>query len=264
MSKKYQFQDSRIWITGASSGIGAAMAIALAARGAKVAISARHENTLKNVAEKIPPKQVLILPCDVTDLSANKNAIAAIIDTWGGLDMVILNAGTCEYIDLPHFDSAIFQHLITSNYMSMVYGIEAALPALRASRKPYLVGTSSVAAYLGLPRAEAYAASKAAIRVMLQSLRIDLWQENIPVSIISPGFVKTPLTDRNDFDMPFLISAEKAAGHILKGLEHFQHEIHFPKRFTYLVKLAANLPTKWISPLLSRLKKRQPSTDHHS
>lgn len=247
-------KDKHIWITGASTGIGAALSIALSNEGAWVAMSARDENKLNHTAQLCKdPSRILIIPCDVTDKNSNLFAIEKIKAAWGQLDMAIFNAGSCEYIDSASFHSEPFQRMIDTNFISMVYGIEAALPLLRLSAQPYIVGMSSIAAYLGLPRSEAYSASKAAIRIMLQGLRLDLLKENIAVSIVCPGFVKTPLTDQNDFAMPLRISAENAALKIIKGINKQQHEIHFPKLFTYLVKVMAFLPTHWTIAILKKL-----------
>lgn len=251
---KWVVKDKRIWITGASTGIGAALSIALSKQGAWVAISARDENKLLLTAQQCEDSsRIMIMPCDVTDKNANFFAIEKIKAAWGELDMAIFNAGSCEYINSEDFRSEPFQRMINTNFISMTYGIEAALPLLRLSAQPYIVGMSSIAAYLGLPRSEAYSASKAAIRIMLQGLRLDLLKENIAVSIICPGFVKTPLTDKNDFAMPLRISAKNAALKIIKGLSKQQHEIHFPKLFTYLVKLMAFLPTRWTLAILKKL-----------
>ena len=136
------------------------------------------------------------------------------------------------------------------NYMGFVYGIEAALPLLRESKDPYLVGMSSTVAWTGLPRAEAYGTSKAAIRHFLESLRVDLDPEGIDVSIICPGFVKTPLTDKNDFAMPMRITSEKAAEYIIRGMSSRKHEISFPPLFAFILKRIAGLPSKLRNRLL--------------
>ena len=158
----------------------------------------------------------------------------------------LFNAGTCEYLDAQHFDMALVERVFTPNLFGTLYGVEAALPLLRAARREglpaRLAATSSASAYLPLPRAEAYGASKAAISYFLESLRLDLDQEGIDVSLIHPGFVKTPLTERNDFPMPMQVTAEQAADAIIEGLAKGRLDIHFPRRFTYIVKLLGILP----------------------
>ncbi len=140
-------------------------------------------------------------------------------DVWGSLDTVILNAGTCEYVDAKQFDSSIIEHVVRTNLLASSYCIEAALPLLRVGRAPHLVGVASAVTYLPMPRAEAYGASKAGLRYLFESLRISLSPENIDVTVISPGFVDTPLTERNDFPMPLSWPADKAARHILSKLD---------------------------------------------
>lgn len=246
------FQGRRVWITGASSGIGRAVALELAGRGARVILSGRNRAALEQAAGKCGAGAIP-LPLDVTDRAANLQAAAAIRERAGGLDIAVLNAGTCEYVEARRFDSGVFERVMQSNFLGMVYGIEAVLPLLRQSSSPHLVGMSSTVAYGGLPRTEAYGASKAAIRYMLASLRIDLLPERIPVSVVCPGFVRTPLTDQNDFPMPFRIEAEAAARCIADGIAARRHEIHFPKRFSLPFKLLALLPSGLYTRLVGRM-----------
>ncbi len=247
------FHKKRVWVTGASAGIGRAVARELAQRGATVIASARNREALNQLTAECLPHAVLALPLDVADQHANLQAAQTIDERCGGLDIALFNAGTCEYVDVATFDSALFERMIRTNFLSMVYGIEAVLPLLRRSPHPHLAGMSSTVAYAGLPRAEAYAASKAAIKNMLEGLRIDLRKERIPVSIICPGFVNTPLTERNDFPMPFAVSAEEAARRIADGIAAQKEEIHFPKRFSLTFKLFSSLPSPLYTWIGSRL-----------
>jgi short-subunit dehydrogenase len=173
------------------------------------------------------------------------------LDWFAGLenlDLAILNAGTCEYIDLPDFDSALVSRVMRANVESLAISIEGVLPLLRLGNNPHLVGVGSSASYVPLPRAEAYGASKAAAAYMLETLRIDLARENITVSLVSPGFVKTPLTDRNDFPMPMRVSIEQACEAIRRGIAKRHLEIHFPKRFTLSLKALSLLPRRlWLA-----------------
>ena len=247
--------DRHVWVTGASTGIGRAVTIELARRGARVVASARNESALDTLVRECGDR-VQALPLDVTDRQANRRAAEEISRRMGGLDIVFLNAGTCEYVDVASFDSALFERTIRSNFLSMVYGIEAALPLLRQSPAPQLVGMSSTVAYRGLPRSEAYGASKAAIKNLFESLQIDLAREAFRVSVVCPGFVRTPLTDRNDFPMPFRIEADEAARRIVDGIEAGKPEIHFPRRFSLLFKLMTLLPDRLYIPLCARMVKR--------
>ena len=250
---RVQVNDRRVWVTGASAGIGRAVVLELARRGARVVASARNEQALDELARDGGGDRVITLPLDVTDREANQRAAETIRQRLGGLDIAFFNAGTCEYVDVAKFDSAIFERTMQTNLLSMVYGIEAVLPLLRGGRMPQLVGMSSTVAYRGLPRTEAYGASKAAIKHLFESLQIDLLRDGIAVSVVCPGFVRTPLTDRNDFPMPFLVEAEEAARRIVDGIEARRPEIHFPKRFSIPYKLLALLPNRLYVALCSRM-----------
>ena len=248
-------KDRLVGVTGASVGIGRAVVTELARRGAKVVASARNEQALNQLAADCLPRTVHVLPLDVTDRQANLRAAETIQQRFGGLDIAFFNAGTCEYVDMANFDSALFERTMQTNFLSMVYGIEAVLPLLRTSREAQLVGMSSTVAYRGLPRTEAYGASKAAIKHLFESLQIDLKQEGISVSVVCPGFVRTPLTDRNDFPMPFRVEAEEAAKQIVDGMEAKTPEIHFPKRFSIPFKLLSLLPNRLYVALCSKMVK---------
>ena len=244
----YSFIDKKVWVTGASSGIGMALAIKLLDAGARVIVTARNTTTLEAVFGNY--QNALILPGDITSKSINKDIVAAAKESLGGIDCVILNAGTAEYIDIKNFTSEPFERMMETNFLSIVKGIEAVLPVLRESNSPYLVAMSSSVAWQGLPQGEAYSASKAAIRNLCQGLKIELAFENIAVSWICPGFVQTPLTDKNTFNMPARINVEQAVEAILKGLRRQTTEIHFPKRFTYFLKYISLLPAGLAAKIL--------------
>ncbi|MBN1379372.1 MAG: SDR family NAD(P)-dependent oxidoreductase [Gammaproteobacteria bacterium] len=247
------FKNKRVWITGASKGIGRALAIELTSRGAKLALSARNKPELIELVAEIGEDKALAAPLDVTDKESNIKTINDIAAKLGGIDIAILNAGTAEYVDVSQFDSTIFERLMQTNFMSMVYGVEAVLPYLRQSAAPQIVALSSTAAYAGLPRSEAYGATKAAIKNMFEGLRISLIPENIAVSIVCPGFVKTPLTDKNDFPMPMRIEAKKAAAIIANGVAAKTEEIHFPKFFSLSYKFLSSLPSSWYTRLINKM-----------
>jgi short-subunit dehydrogenase len=184
-------------------------------------------------------------PADTT----NKDDLGAIQDTlahFGDLDIAVLNAGTCEYLEIADYDSSVIEANMMTNVVGTARSLDIALPALRATRakgKPAtLVIVSSSAWWFPFARAEGYGASKAALTYFAHALRADLSAEGIDVVVVSPGFVKTPLTDRNDFPMPFIISSEDAASRIVKGLERGKTEIAFPRRFTWLLKALGALP----------------------
>lgn len=224
----------RILITGATSGIGRQLALDYGEEGHEVWAVGRNEAALAELSERG-------LNTVRLDLENRPEALAWFA-SMTALDCAILNAGSCEYVDLPEFDSELVRRVMRSNVESMAVSIEGVLPLLRKGDQPHLVAVGSSAAYLPLPRAEAYGASKAAVEYMIRTLRLDLFRENIDVSLVCPGFVKTPLTDRNDFPMPFRISVEEASRQIRRGIEKRKLEIHFPRRFTFFLKLLSLVP----------------------
>lgn len=234
----------RIWLTGATSGIGRALAERLLAQGHRVALSARSASALGELAGD--RDDALPLPLDVSDRAAVRRAGERLAEAFGGLDLVILNAGTCEYLDARDFDLDLVERVFAPNFFGALHCVDAALPLLRRARaeggRPLLAATSSASAYLPLPRAAAYGASKAALSHFMESLRLDLHAEGIDISLIHPGFVETPLTARNDFPMPMRITAPAAADAILTGLARRRLDIHFPRRFTLPVRLLGILP----------------------
>jgi NAD(P)-dependent dehydrogenase (short-subunit alcohol dehydrogenase family) len=235
----------RIWLTGASSGIGLALAEELLKAGNQVALTARSLAPLEALEQRFP-RQVLLAPGDVTDLEQVTAIGERIAQVWGAVDTAILNAGTCEYIDARQFDARLVERVVKTNLIATSYCVQEALILLRLGQRPHLVGVASSVAFLPLTRSEAYGASKAGLRYLFQSLRIDLAQEGIDVTIVSPGFVDTPLTAKNDFAMPMRWSAPKAGAYIAKRLEKARRplEISFPLPFILTLKFIALLPER--------------------
>jgi len=230
----------KILITGATSGIGRQLALDYQAAGHDVRALGRSPAALAELEK-------LGIRTGQVDLE-NREETLAWFAGLEALDLVIMSAGNCEYIDLPVFDSALVARVMRANVESLAHSIEGVLPALRKGKNPHLVGIGSSAAYLPLPRAEAYGASKAAVAYLLDTLRIDLAAEGIRVSHVAPGFVKTPLTDRNDFPMPCRVTVQQASTAIRKGIAAGKKEIHFPKRFTGSMKLLSLLPRSlWLA-----------------
>ncbi len=238
----------RILVAGATSGIGKQLALDYHAEGHEVWAVGRNEQILDELASHG-------LHTGKIDLANRKESLAW-FSSLDALDIAILNAGTCEYIDMPNFDSALVARVMRANVESMAISIEGVLPLLKKGAQPLLVGVGSSAAYLHLPRAEAYGASKAAIAYLMDTLRVTLAPYNIDVSLVCPGFVKTPLTDLNEFPMPFLISVGKASAYIRKGITRRKKEIHFPKRFTLIMKLLSLLPRSLWLLLAKRMIKQ--------
>ncbi|MFJ4153703.1 SDR family NAD(P)-dependent oxidoreductase [Pseudomonas sp. NPDC089752] len=247
---------SRCWLTGASSGIGAALAEQLLEQGHKVALGGRRAESLTALSSRFS-QQTLLAIGDIDD-SRQVAAIAAQIEqNWGALDLVILNAGTCEYLEPGQFDAHLVERVLRTNVLGLSHCLHAALPLLRRGHRPHLVVIGSSVSWLALPRAGAYGASKAAVRYLIESLRIDLINEGIDVTLVSPGFVDTPLTRRNDFPMPQLWSAERAARHIATRLPRRPLEINFPGVFTQVLRLLGALPVRWRLKLGQRLARKQ-------
>lgn len=249
----------RIWLTGASSGIGAALAEILLHQGHRLALSARNAQALQELAQRYP-QQVLLAPGDLTDSDQVRAIGERIAQQWGALDQVILNAGTCEYIEVSHFEAALVERVVRANLLSASYCVEAALPLLRQGQRPHLVAVCSSVTFLPLPRAGAYGASKAAMRYLFESLRIDLAASGIDVTLVSPGFVDTPLTRKNDFPMPMRWPVDKAARHIAERLDRRPLEIAFPRLFIATLILLSHLPGR----LQLALGKRLARTESHS
>jgi NAD(P)-dependent dehydrogenase (short-subunit alcohol dehydrogenase family) len=231
------------WVTGASAGIGEALVHELCRRGAAVAATARRADALEAIAVAAPGT-VLPVPGDVTDLLATRTAAARVQEELGPIDLAVLNAGLWEQVDVRAFDSAVVRRHLDTNVMGMVHGVEAALPDMRRRRAGTIAGMASVAGYRGLPQSEAYGASKAAQINLLESLRIDLRSSGVGVVTICPGFVRTGLTGRNSFPMPFMLEPDDAARQICDGLERGKAEIVFPLPMMLAMKAVRLVPVR--------------------
>lgn len=231
------------WVTGASAGIGEALVHELCRRGAAVAATARRADALEAIAAAAPGT-VLPVPADVTDLAATRAAAERVQDELGPIDLAVLNAGLWEQVDVRAFDSAVVRRHLDTNVMGMVHGVEAVLPDMRRRRAGTIAGMASVAGYRGLPQSEAYGASKAAQINLLESLRIDLRSSGVGVVTICPGFVRTGLTGRNSFPMPFMLEPDDAARQICDGLERGKAEIVFPLPMMLAMKAVRLVPVR--------------------
>jgi len=242
----------RAWITGGGSGIGRALALELAAAGWQVAISARSASALDAIAGPSGGR-ILAFPLDVCDPAAQLATLAAIEAQIGPLDLAILNAGTHHPMGLADFTAETAQRLMAVNYFGVVHGLAALLPRMGARRAGQIALVASVAGYRGLPSAAAYGPTKAALINLAESLRPEAVRAGIDLRLINPGFVATPLTDRNDFPMPDCISAEDAARAIRQGLAGSAFEIAFPWRFSRVMKLLRILPDRLFFALTTRM-----------
>jgi NAD(P)-dependent dehydrogenase (short-subunit alcohol dehydrogenase family) len=247
----------RYWLTGASSGIGAALAEEILKTGAHLAVSSRSVAQLKILSQRYPG-QVLVVAGDLTNSQTVREIGEQIAEDWGSLDTVILNAGTCEYVDAKQFDASIVEHVVRTNLLASSYCIDAALPLLRAGTAPHMVAMASTVTYLPLPRAEAYGTSKAGLRYLFESLRIDLAPEGIELTVISPGLVETPLKEKNDVPMPLSWPVEKAARHIFEKLRDRPLEIAFPAAFMATLWPLSKLPDRVKLEIGKRMVRSQP------
>ncbi len=249
-----------ILITGASSGIGLSIAREYLKQGHRVFALARSQEKLQALKTEYP-QQVIVLVADISQLDQVNAVKHQVLEKSAYLDLLILNAGTCEYLDANHFSSSVFNRVDSVNWRGNHHCLEVFLPLLMAAKHysgiPHLVGISSLAAILPLPRSEAYGASKVAFEYLLKSLQVDLYAQGLQVTIVRPGFVDTPLTQANDFDMPFITSSEKAARLIVKGIRAQQHMIQFPAPLVWVMKLIAVLPFALQKRLLQKVVRRE-------
>lgn len=241
----------RVWIVGASSGIGAALAEALAGLGARLALSARDAGRLAEVAARCPG--AIIVPMDVTRAEDHPRAAEAVRQAFGAIDLAVFNAGTYRPMRAWELDSRELRATVATNLTGVMEGVAAVVPHMLTRRAGAIAVVASVAGYAGLPKAAIYGPTKAALINFAEVLYLDLAPRGIDVFLIDPGFVATPLTAQNDFRMPALIGAEEAARRIIAGFAHGRFEIHFPRRFTVAMKLLALLPRGLYFPLVRRM-----------
>jgi short-subunit dehydrogenase len=229
-------------ITGASSGIGCALAYELSKRGCKVALLARREDELKKLAGQCGG---FAAPCDVTKKDSVAAALARVESELGPIDLLIVNAGVGYEVRPDNYNFAEVEHIVNVNVLGAMATIYAALPAMLKRGHGHIAGISSLASYQGLPGNGAYSASKAYFSSHLEALRIELRHKGIWVTTICPGFIATPLTSKNKFRMPFLMSAEKAARKIVRAIECKRRVYNFPWPMAAAIKLGRMLP-RWL------------------
>ena len=233
-----------IWITGASSGIGKALAIKFSNEGWQVAASARRENLLKELNKKYPNIHSFAL--DVTDSEKCKIVSVEILNKLKNIEICVFCAGIHDPQSEKKFSLDTIRQIMETNFFGTINSINSIIDYYKEKKSGQISIVSSVAGYRGLPAAGAYCASKSALSSFAESLYFDMKRFNVRVSLINPGFIKTPMTDQNDFKMPMIKSAEFAADQIYIGLtKKKSFEIHFPKSLTYMMKFIKILPN-WI------------------
>ena len=240
-------------ITGASSGIGGALAIELAKRGAKLGLVARRAEALTEVAHSIEASggRALVLPADVRDAASLRQAAERLQSSLGPVDVLIANAGIGPTRDAAEIDADEVSSVININVVGASNSVAAVMPQMIARGKGRLVVISSLAAYRGLPKSAAYCASKAAVSAFFESLRLDLEPKGIAVTIIHPGFIKTPLTSGRDAQMPFLMELDYAVHKIVRAIEKRKKSYAFPWQLATIVRAGMFMPI-WMYDRISR------------
>jgi short-subunit dehydrogenase len=247
-------KQKKIWITGASSGIGKALAEKFSLKGWKVAVSARRKEILNEMAKN---QNIFSYPLDVTNQEQIKDVFIKIIKDFEGIDLCVFSSGTYD----PKLEQEINieqnKFVMETNFFGVLHCIKSVEKYFKDKKDGHISIVSSIAAYRGLPNSSGYGPSKAALTNLTESLYFDFKKHNVRISLISPGFIKTPLTDKNEFPMPFIKSPEFAADKIFNGLTKSKaFEIHFPKGLTLLLKILRILPYKLYLFLIDKFVKR--------
>ena len=230
-----------IWITGASSGIGKSLALKFAKEGWQVAISARRDNLLKDLSDN--NQNIHSFPLDVTDSEKCKTVSNEIIQKLKNIEICVFGTGIHDPQSEKKLNLEKIRKIMEVNFFGTINSINSVYNYFKEKKSGHISIVSSVAGYRGLPAGGAYCASKAALTNYAESLYFDMKRFNVRVSVLSPGFIKTPMTDQNDFPMPMIVSAEFAADEMFKGLTQSKaFEIHFPKKFTYIMKILKVMP----------------------
>ncbi len=254
MPKAMEMSDNQktAWIIGASSGIGRALALKLARDGWRVAVSARRADALADLAREAG-SCIQVFPLDICDPEAVSKISAAVRQEMGPLALFVQAAGTYTRDTPSAFDASAMRRMVDLNLIGTAHCLEAVIPILIADGGGRIALVASVSGYAGLPGGGVYGATKSALITLAEAMAPDLARHGVAVSIVNPGFVRTPLTDLNDFPMPFIVSAEAAADHICKGLRKGSFEIAFPWQMVFGLKLLRLLPYPLFFALTRRM-----------
>ena len=245
-----------IWITGGSTGIGKALAEKFASKGWNVAISARRENLLKEISDS--HENIHEFPLDVTDKIKCKEVFEQIKNKFENVDICFFSTGTWDPKKEKDIDVEQIENVFKVNFFGTLNSIKAVEEYFKNRKKGTITIVSSIAGYRGLPNSTGYGPSKSALNNLAESLYFDFKRSNVRVCLVSPGFIKTPMTDKNDFKMPFLKTTEYAAEKIYDGLINKKvFEIHFPKTLTLILKIFSFLPSTIYFGLISKMTKYQ-------
>ena len=245
-----------IWITGGSTGIGKALALKFADKGWNVAISARREHLLKEISDK--NENISAFPLDVTNQNNCKEVFNQIQNKFENIDICFFSTGTWDPKKEKDIDVEQIENVFKINFFGTLNSIKAVENYFKNKKSGIITIVSSIAGYRGLPNSTGYGPSKSALNNLAESLYFDFGKSNVRVCLVSPGFIKTPMTDKNDFKMPFLKTPEYAAEKIYEGLiNKNSFEIHFPKSLTLILKILSFLPNKIYFGLIGKLTKYQ-------
>jgi short-subunit dehydrogenase len=245
-----------IWITGGSTGIGKALAIKFSNKGWNVAISARRVELLNELSNQ--HENITAFPLDVTNKIKCNEVFNQIINKYTNLDICFFSTGTWNPKKEKDIDVEQIEEVFKVNFFGTVNSIKAVEQFFKNQKSGIITIVSSIAGYRGLPNSTGYGPSKSALNNLAESLYFDFKRFNVRVCLVSPGFIKTPMTDKNDFKMPFLKTPEYAANKIYDGLINKENfEIHFPKVLTVMLKILSFLPSKIYFSLVSKLTKHQ-------
>jgi len=245
-----------IWITGGSTGIGKALAIKFANEGWNVAISARRENLLEEISNEY--ENISAFPLDVTKKENCKEVFNQIKNKFESIDICFFSTGTWDPKKEKDIDVEQIENVFKVNFFGTLNSIKAVEEYFKSKKNGIITIVSSIAGYRGLPNSTGYGPSKSALNNLAESLYFDFGRSNVRVCLVSPGFIKTPMTDKNDFNMPFLKTPEYAAEKIYDGLVNKNSfEIHFPKSLTMILKILGFLPNKIYFGLIGKLTKYQ-------
>lgn len=253
MSGLTTYQDKVIWLIGASSGIGEALAHELASRGAILALSARRKDELEALKARLEGDQHRVFVLDVTDEDVTLRTAGAIRAAYGRIDSAVFLAGSYTPMKLDELDLTITRQIINVNLMGAYHLVKAIVPLLKDQSFGQIALCGSVSAYIGLPGGQPYSSTKAGITNLAESLHAE-FSDKLDIKLISPGFVRTDLTDKNDFKMPMMIEPDEAAKEIANGLLKSGFEVHFPKGFTLGLKFLQSLPYLLSLNLTKRFK----------
>jgi short-subunit dehydrogenase len=248
------FNNKRIWLIGCSEGIGYELAQGLASQGAKLSLSARNEERLSHLKDALEGDDHRVTPLDVTDLKSVQDGFKKTLDHFQEIDMVIYNPGSYEPMGAKAFDYNRAEMMLDVNFRGALRMLSSILPYFIKKNSGRIVLVGSIAGYRGLSNAIGYGASKSALIHLSENLKLDLKDTNIDVTIINPGFVKTRLTDKNAFTMPGIISSQKAAEYIIKGLEKNKYEITFPFLISFFFRVFYHLPQSLYFLLMGRFR----------